>query len=50
LTAVRGVAGFTAPDMPDAAPGAAGSGDTTDPDFRLPAGGFAALLSGHTGQ
>ncbi|MDE5064078.1 NAD(P)H-dependent oxidoreductase [Wolbachia endosymbiont of Drosophila chauvacae] len=64
LTAVRGVAGFTAPDVPgagavaadqdaDAAPDSDSDSDLdagTDPDFRLPAGGFAALLSGHTGR
>jgi FMN reductase len=68
LTAVSGVAGFTAPDVPGAGPAAAdrdvdAAPDSdpdsdpdadpdsgTDPDFRLPAGGFAALLSGHTGR
>lgn len=48
LTAVGGVAGFTQHDGRTDASGQ--SQDKTDADFRVPTGGFAALLSGHTGQ
>jgi FMN reductase len=48
LTSVDGVAGFT---QEDGRSGASGRPqDNFDADFRVPSGGFAALLSGHTGR
>lgn len=54
LTALAGVGGFTDEGVPAGTREGAGSvgarDDVEDSAFRVPAGGFAALLAGHSGE